>query len=107
LLARDRPDTQIILVNVQSRETLEVSDIAAVISADPDRETAAYQAKKALRRAIGLRRKAEVKFEARPIAQTRIARQLNADQIPSAVIVDINLQLPRTQADLYRHPGCP
>jgi nucleotide-binding universal stress UspA family protein len=86
-LARDRMDTEIILVNVQSRETLEVSDISAVISAATDREAAARQSKKALRRPIGLCRKGSVKFEVRaelgPIAQTiaRLARQLDADQI--------------------------
>jgi nucleotide-binding universal stress UspA family protein len=73
-LARDRPDTEIILLNVQSRETLEVSDIAAVITAGADREVAAHQSKKALRRPIGLCREAAVKFETRaelgPIAET-------------------------------------
>ena len=86
-LARDRPDTEIILLNVQSRETLEVSDIAAVITAGADKEVAAHQSKKALRRPIGLCREAAVKFETRaelgPIAETivRIAHQIKADQI--------------------------
>ena len=86
-LARGRPDTEIVLLNVQSRETLEVSDIAAVITADADRETAARQSKRALRRPTTLCRGAAVKFETRaelgPIAETivRIAHHLKADQI--------------------------
>jgi nucleotide-binding universal stress UspA family protein len=86
-LARNAQDAEILLVNVQSRETIEVSDVAAVISADADREAAARQSKKALRRAIGLCREAAVKFEARaelgPVAETiaRLARELKADQI--------------------------
>ena len=86
-LTTGRPDAVIILVNVQSRETLDVSDIAAVVTADADTEAAARQSGKALRRAIGLCRKAEVRFETRPelgpIAETivKIARQVKADQI--------------------------
>ncbi len=86
-LARGRPETEVILLNVQSRETLEVSDIAAVVTANADREAAAHQSKKALRRPIGLCRKAAVKFETRaelgPIAETivRIAHSIKADQI--------------------------
>ena len=86
-LARDRPETEVILLNVQSRETIGVSDIAAVITADADRVTAAHQSKKALRRPIHLCREAAVKFETRaelgPIAETiaRIAHQIKADQI--------------------------
>lgn len=86
-LAGDSSDAEIILVNVQSPETLEVSDISAVISAATDSEAAARQSKNALRRPIGLCRKGAVKFEVRaelgPIAQTitRLARQLDADQI--------------------------
>jgi len=86
-LARDRRDTEVILLNVQSRETLEVSDVAAVITADSDREAAVRQSKKALRRPIALCREAAVKFETRaelgPIAETivRIAHQIKADQI--------------------------
>ncbi|MBV8398420.1 MAG: universal stress protein [Acetobacteraceae bacterium] len=87
LLARGRPDTEVVLLNVQSRETLEVSDIAAVISAGADREIAGRQSKKALRRPVVLCREAVVKFETRaelgPIAETivRIAHHLKADQI--------------------------
>jgi nucleotide-binding universal stress UspA family protein len=86
-LAGKSTDAEIILVNVQNQQTLEVSDVSAVISADDDREAAAHQSKKALRRAIGLCRKAEVQFEALaelgPVAETvaRLARELKADQI--------------------------
>jgi nucleotide-binding universal stress UspA family protein len=82
-----RDDSEIILLNVQSREMLDVSDISAVMSADADRETAARQSKRALQRAIRLCRGAAVKFEVRaelgPIAETitRVASQLKADQI--------------------------
>jgi len=86
-LTRDRPEDEIVLVNVQSRETMDVSDIAAVITADSDREAADRLSKRALRRPVALCRKASVKFEARaalgPIAATivKIARQVKADQI--------------------------
>ncbi len=86
-VARDRPDIEIILVNVQSRETLEVSDIAAVITADADKEAAARKSKKALRRPMALCCKAAVKFQTRaelgPIAETivRIAHRIKADHI--------------------------
>lgn len=86
-LARHRPETEIILLNVQSPETLEVSDVAAVITVEADREAAARQSKKALRRPIVLCREAGVKFETRaelgPIAETigKIAHQIKADQI--------------------------
>jgi nucleotide-binding universal stress UspA family protein len=86
-LASDRPDSAVILLNVQSRETLEVSDIAAIITANADREAAARHSKKARRRPIVLCREAGVKFETRaelgPIAETivRIANQIKADQI--------------------------
>ena len=79
----DSPDAEIILVNVQSLETLEVSDISAVIPAATD---AARQSLKALR-PIGPCRKGAMKFAARaglgPIAQTTatLTRQLDADQI--------------------------
>jgi nucleotide-binding universal stress UspA family protein len=86
-LAGNPPGGEIILVNVQNQETLEVSDVSAVISADADREAAARQSNQALRRAIGLCRKAKVEFAARAelgsVAETvaRLARELKADQI--------------------------
>jgi nucleotide-binding universal stress UspA family protein len=86
-LITGRNDGEIILVNVQSPEMLDVSDISAVMSADADRETAAHQSKKALQRAVRLCREAAVKFDTRselgPIAETiaKVASRLKADQI--------------------------
>jgi nucleotide-binding universal stress UspA family protein len=86
-MARGRPDAEIILVNVQDRETLDVSDISAVMTVAADRETAERQSKKALQKAVSLCRKAEVKFESRaeigPIAKTinSLARATRADHI--------------------------
>lgn len=86
-LVTGREDGEIILLNVQSRETLDVSDISAVMSADADRGMAARQSNKALQRAVRLCRKAAVNFEMRaelgPIPETiaRVASQLRADQI--------------------------
>ena len=86
-LARNPPGGELILVNVQNQETLEVSDVSAVISAEADRQAAARQSQDALRDAVGLCRKANVKFATRaelgPVAETvaRLARELRADQI--------------------------
>lgn len=86
-MAHDRPNAEIILVNVQDRETLDVSDISAVMTVEADGATAERQSKKALRRAVSLCRKAEVRFETRaeigPIAETidRVARDVGADKI--------------------------
>ena len=52
-------------MNVQDRDILDVSDISAVMTVATDRETADRQSKKALRRAVSLCRKGEVKFETR------------------------------------------
>ncbi len=77
----------IVLVNVQGPETLDVSDVSAVISAAADREQAAKQAQDALAAAIELCRKAAIAFTARseigPIAETivRLAREVGAEQI--------------------------
>lgn len=82
-----RKDAEIILLNVQSRDTLDVSDFTAVISAEADRDLATRRSETALKRAIGLCRKAEVHFETRTelgaIAETidRIARETEVDQI--------------------------
>jgi nucleotide-binding universal stress UspA family protein len=86
-LARDKADPLIILVNVQSRESLDVSDVSAVISRAADRKTAAARSRTALRKAIAICRQASIAFETHaalgPIAETidRLARQLKADQI--------------------------
>jgi nucleotide-binding universal stress UspA family protein len=86
-LARDKADPLIILVNVQSPDTLDVSDFTAVVSRKADRKEAAAQSRKALRKAIVICRQAPIAFETHaalgPIAETidRLARQLKADQI--------------------------
>jgi len=82
-----REDGLIVLVNVQSAETLDVSDISGVMSAPADRELAARRSAHALRKAIAMCREAGIRFETHaelgPIAETidRIARQLEIDQI--------------------------
>jgi nucleotide-binding universal stress UspA family protein len=84
---REKADAMLILVNVQSAETLDVSDFTAVISRDADTKVAAARSRKALRKAVAICRKSAVAFETHaalgPIAETidRLARQLNVDQI--------------------------
>jgi nucleotide-binding universal stress UspA family protein len=86
-LAAGRDDALITLVNVQGLETLEVSDVSAVMSRKADRQLAARRSKTALRKAVRICRDAQVKFETRVelglIAETidRLARQLGVDQI--------------------------
>jgi nucleotide-binding universal stress UspA family protein len=86
-LARDQADALIILVNVQSPETLDISDVTAVISREADRKEAEAHSRRALRKAIAICRQAPIAFETHaalgPIAETinRLARQLDADQI--------------------------
>jgi nucleotide-binding universal stress UspA family protein len=86
-LARNSDDALIILVNVQGPETLEVSDVSAVMSRNADRQLVERRSKTALRKAVQICRDAKVKFETRvelgPIAATinRVARQLGVDQI--------------------------
>ncbi len=87
LLASGRLDVEITLVNVQSQETLDISEISGVMSVGADRKLAADQSKKALRKAARLCRNAQAKFDTRselgPIAETinRIAREVKANQI--------------------------
>jgi nucleotide-binding universal stress UspA family protein len=82
-----RPGSEIFLVNTQSMDTLDVSDISAVMRVDADRRLAARQSRIALRHATALCRKAEASFVARaeigPPAETidRIAREVGANQI--------------------------
>lgn len=86
-LAEGRPDAEIILLNVQNQQTLDISDISRVTSVGANAKHAADQSKKALRQAIELCRKAQVKFNTRsafgPIAETiaKIAAEIAADQI--------------------------
>jgi nucleotide-binding universal stress UspA family protein len=86
-LMEGRAGSEIFLVNVQSKETLDVSDISAVMRVDADRRLAARQSRIALRRATALCRKAEARFVERAEigapAETidRIAREVGAHQI--------------------------
>jgi nucleotide-binding universal stress UspA family protein len=86
-IARRCHDAAIVLVNVQSAETLDVSDISAVVSAPADRQRAAERSVRELARALEMCREADVPHETiselGPVAETidRLARQLPADQI--------------------------
>jgi nucleotide-binding universal stress UspA family protein len=85
-LVAGRPDGEII-VNVQNAQTLDISDISAVMTVEPDRRVAVRQSRSALRRAVALCRKAQGKFVTRAEigspAETidRIAREVRANQI--------------------------
>ena len=84
-LAEGRADTFIVLLNVQNRETLGLSDINA--SDEDDNQIAASQSAKVLENAISLCRNAGVHFDTHaafgPISQTiiRTAHDVHADQI--------------------------
>jgi nucleotide-binding universal stress UspA family protein len=65
-LARDKPDAKLILVNVQSPDTLDVSDVSAVMSREADTRVAAARSRKALRKAIAICRQSAVAFETHP-----------------------------------------
>ena len=86
-LIRDPAADEIVLVNVQSPNTLDVSDISGVMTAAEDREFATSESEKVLRRAERVCRKEGVRFRARaglgPVAETiaRFAREFEADQI--------------------------
>ena len=86
-LVKGREDAELVLVNVQSRDTLDVSDFTAVVSADSDRALAARRSEVALKRAVAACRKGDVHFETRaelgPVAETidRVAREVDAEQI--------------------------
>lgn len=86
-LVAGRDNAEIILLNVQGPETVEVSDISAVISLKGDRERAARQSRQALRKAVARCEEANVRVTTRaelgPVAET-IAEQtrlLGVDQI--------------------------
>jgi nucleotide-binding universal stress UspA family protein len=86
-LVKGRADAELVLVNVQSRDTLDVSDFTAVVSADSDRALATRRSETALKRAVAACRKGDVHFETRaelgPVAETidRVAREVDAEQI--------------------------
>ena len=64
-LVAGRPGAEIILVNVQNLQTLDISDISAVMTVEVDRRLAARQSRMALRKAIALCRKAQIPFVTR------------------------------------------
>ena len=86
-IARGREDALIILVNVQSAETLDVSDVSGVVSVAADRKLAARRSAHALRGAVAMCREAGIRYETRselgPIAETisRLSHELQTDQI--------------------------
>ena len=86
-LVAGRPESEIVLVNAQNLQTLDISDISAVMTVEVDRRLAARQSRTALRRAITLCRKAQTRFVTRAeigsSAETidRVAREVGAHQI--------------------------
>ncbi len=86
-LARDKDRDELVLVNVQTPGTLDISDVSGVMSREADRALAARQSKRALRKAIALCREAQVKYaayaELGAVGETidRLARRLEIDQI--------------------------
>lgn len=84
-LVQGRPEAIIVLLNVQNRETLDLSDIDA--ESTGQQEIASRQSAHALRAAIRACEEARVRFETRaefdPICETidRIAHEVHADQI--------------------------
>jgi nucleotide-binding universal stress UspA family protein len=86
-LLRGREDGEVLLLNVQGIETLDVSDISAVISVEADRATANSQSERALKKAVSLCRESGVRFdtavEIGPVVDTieEVARRRHVDQI--------------------------
>ncbi|PPQ27819.1 universal stress protein [Rhodopila globiformis] len=84
-LAQDRPTASIVLLNVQNRETLGLSDID--VATENERDLAERQSAKALHGAIKACEEAGIRFEVRsefgPIGETieRVARDVQPDQI--------------------------
>ena len=84
-LAQGRPGSRIVLVNVQNRQTLGLSDID--VAERDDKDVASRRSQKALRNSIKACEAAGIPFEARaefgPICETiiRIAHEIRADQI--------------------------
>jgi nucleotide-binding universal stress UspA family protein len=87
LLVAGQPGAEIVLVNVQNLQTLDISDISAVMTVEVDRRLAARQSRTALRKAINLCRKARAAFVTRAEVASpaeiivRVAREVGADQI--------------------------
>jgi nucleotide-binding universal stress UspA family protein len=86
-LVRGRVDAEIILLNVQNRRPLDISDISGVTSVEANAERAIDESKTAFGEAIELCRTAQVKFDTRsalglvPEIINKIASEVAADQI--------------------------
>ena len=86
-IARDQAGTEIILINVQNRDTLDMSEISGIMSSDFETEAAARQSAAVLRKPTRFCREAAVAFQTRaefgPVAETihRVVRESHADQI--------------------------
>jgi len=87
MLVRDPGADEIVLVNVQSPNTLDVSDISGVMSAEDDRELAASRSRKVLHKATRACHKARIRCRECAalggVAETieRLAREFAVDQI--------------------------
>ena len=86
-LVSGKANAEIILLNVQGPETLDVSDFTAVVTAEADRELAARQSSKALRKAVAHCQQTKTRFTTRaeigPVAETiaDLADRLEVDQV--------------------------
>ncbi len=84
-LAQGRPKSLIVLLNVQNRETLGLTDID--VRTESERDIASRQSAKALRHAIKACKEGGTPFDARvefgPVCETieRVAHEVRADQI--------------------------
>ena len=84
-LVQGRPESEVVLLNVQNRSTLGLSDID--VREYDEREIASRRSHKALRNAIKACEAAGIPFEVRaefgPVCETiiRIAHEVHADQI--------------------------
>lgn len=84
-LAQGRPNSRVVLLNVQNRETLGLSDID--VREHDEGEIALHRSQKLLRRAINACEAAGISFDARaelgPTCATilRLAHEIHADQI--------------------------
>ena len=86
-LVRGRADAEIVLLNVQNRRPLDISDISSLTSVGANAERAVDQSRTAFGEAIELCRAAQVKFDTRSafglVSEiiNKIANEVAADQI--------------------------
>ena len=83
---RGRSDAELILVNVQNLETLDISNISAVMTVEVDRCLAAPQSRTALHRAMAPVPQGRGEFrdagrDRPPESIDRVAREVHANQI--------------------------